>query len=462
MPDGYRGTPVGNDAKDRRMKIMLENAATYSDVDFRVGPDGESFLGLKAMYARASEVFAKMFFEADFVERKAGHRVKVKISDIHPAAFAQFQRWVYDADVELNCENVFGVLEAARKYMVEDLETHCMRWIASVARKADGCVALYAVAATLSNSMWMEALVSRLESFGETALASVELVHLPFHALSELLASPNFSARDEEQCFRAAKAWANGARKREEDPEVAWHQVVESEIVRWHLMDQRVFAEWVVMPGLLTKEEALNVFMDAALRRGAPRQVSLFGRLRAVLCGVSADDAYSRIEALVQPCREDDYPRVLADCLVERALADYEHCGEWVSMWKELWGALIVHDVRDACVRATVDHCQNLFEEDPVPDSLVGVWTCPQDTLGLVRILCKLNENKRLAVLPLIKVLETLLTSAEDGTRRSCAPHEAAAELVSHLEEVARKYGHLVALQRLPALSERFRAVSCP
>lgn len=117
------------DAKHRRMKVMLENAATYSDVEFRVGPEGESFLGLKAIFARASEVFSKMFFEADFRERTANPLAVVVVSDIQPVAFTQLHRWVYDVDVELSCENVFGVLDAARKYMVEDLEHHCVRWI---------------------------------------------------------------------------------------------------------------------------------------------------------------------------------------------------------------------------------------------------------------------------------------------------------------------------------------------
>lgn len=225
-------------------------------------------------------------------------------------------------------------------------------------------------------------------------------------------------------------------------------------------MEPRTFAERVVIPGLLTQEEALAVFMAGALGRGQPRKASLLGRLRAVLYGVRAEDALGKIEALVELYSEEGYPRALAHCLVEKALADYEHCSEWVSMWNELWGALRVAGLRDECVRATVDHCQNLFEEEAAPDSLVGVWTCPHDTLGLVRILCKLNDNRKLAVLPLIKVLEVLLAHAEEGSRTLCSPTEAAAELVSHLDEVAAKCGHLVALQSLPALRERLQEVS--
>jgi len=447
------------DAKDRRLKVMLENAATYSDVEFRVGTEGESFLGLKAIFARASEVFSKMFFEGGFRECSANPCTVVVISDIQPAAFAQLHRWVYDAPVELTCESVFGVLDAARKYIMEDLEQHCVRWIALTARSADGAVALYAVAAMCSSSVWMNALAGRTESFGAACLASSSLPYLPFEALDALLASPDFCASSEEQVFEAAKAWANAAEKHGEDPETAWRHTVEHEVVRWHLMEPCVFAEKVVVPGLLTQEEALAVFMQAALGRGQPRKVSLLGRLRSVLCGVRAEDALGKIEALVELCGEDGYPRALAHCLVERALADYEHCSEWVSMWNELWGALRVAGLRDECVRATVDHCQNLFEEEAAPDSLVGVWTCPHDTLGLVRILCKLNDNRKLAVLPLMKVLEVLIAHAEEGSRTLCSPTEAAAELVSHLDEVAAKCGHLVALQSLPALRDRLEEV---
>lgn len=448
------------DAKNRRMKVMLENAATYSDVEFLVGPDEESFKGLKAIFARASEVFSKMFFETAFRESSASPDTVVTISDIHPTAFAQLHRWVYDADMDITCGNVFGVLEVARKYMVEDLEQHCARWIASTAREPHGAVSLYAVTATATSSVWMEALAGRTESFGAACLASPNLLNLPFDALRALLGSPDFCAASEEQCFEAAKAWANAAEQREDDPEAAWREIVQNEVVRWHLMEPRSFAEKVVIPGLLTQEEALAVFMAGALGRGVPRKVSLLGQLRAVLCDVRAEEALGKIEALVELCGEDGYPRALSHCLVEKALAEYEHCSEWVSMWNELWGALRVGGLRDECVRATVDHCQNLFEEDAAPDSLVGVWTCPQDTLGLVRILCKLNDNRKLAVLPLIKVLEALLQHSAEGLRDCCAPTEAAAELISHLDEVAAKCGHLAALQSLPALKERLKAVT--
>jgi hypothetical protein len=282
---------------------------------------------------------------------------------------------------------------------------------------------------------------------------------LPFEAFANLLGSRDFCCDSEEQCLEAAKAWANAADRRDEDPEVAWRRIVDAEVVRWHLLVPMVFAQKVVMPSLLSKEEALHVFMTTALGHGSQRKVSLLGRLRAVLCGVVAEEALGKIEALVELCGEDGFPRALAQCLVEKALADYEHCSEWVSMWNELWGALRVAGLRDECVRATVDHCQNLFEEEPPPDSLVGVWTCPQDTLGLVRILCKLNDTKKLAVLPLIKVVEVLLVDAEEGSRASCAPAEAAAEVVGHLDEVATRGGHYVCLQALPALRERLQKV---
>lgn len=446
-------------AKDRRMKVMMENAATYSDVQFLVGPDEVQFLGLKAIFARASEVFSKMFFEASFRERHAEFPTVVPVTDIHPFAFEQLRNWVYDADVDISCDNCFGVLEVARKYMVEDLEQHCARWIAMTSRTADGCLALYATAATATATVWMTALAGRLESYGPACFASENLYMLPYEAFANLLGSRDFCCESEEQCFEAAKAWANAAEKRDEDPEVAWRRIVENDVVRWHLLVPMVFAQKVVIPGLLSKEESLHVFMTAALGQGAQRNVSLLGRLRAVLCGVLAEEALGKIEALVELCGEEGFPRALSQCLVEKALADYEHCSEWVSMWNELWGALRVAGLRDECVRATVDHCQNLFEEEPTPDSLVGVWACPQDTLALVRILCKLNDTKKLAVLPLIKVVEVLLVDAEEGVRSSCAPAEAAAEVVRHLDDVTKRGGIYVCLQGLPALRERLQKV---
>eukprot|EP00438_Fugacium_kawagutii_P026584 Skav236411 [mRNA] locus=scaffold4178:11367:23314:+ [translate_table: standard] len=140
------------------------------------------------------------------------------------------------------------------------------------------------------------------------------------------------------------------------------------------------------------------------------------------------------------------------------ALADYEHCSEWVNMWTELWGALRAAGLRDECVRATVDYCQNLFEEEPSPENLIGVWICPHDTLGLVRVLCSLNDSRKLAVLPLMKVLEALVRKAEESALpggSTCDPAAAARELATHLEKIRTRSGHLMALQSLPSLQQR-------
>lgn len=127
-------------------------------------------------------------------------------------------------------------------------------------------------------------------------------------------------------------------------------------------------------------------------------------------------------------------------------------------MWTELWGALRAAGLRDECVRATVDYCQNLFEEEPSPENLVGVWICPHDTLGLVRVLCNLNDSRKLAVLPLMKVLEALVRKAEESAPQggtTCDPATAARELAAHLEKIRLRSGHLMALQSLPSLQQR-------
>mmetsp|Transcript_147507 Transcript_147507/g.268945 ORF Transcript_147507/g.268945 Transcript_147507/m.268945 type:complete len:460 (-) Transcript_147507:126-1505(-) len=443
-------------AKQKRMQVMMENSTTYSDVEFRVGEEGRTFRGLKAIFARASEVFAKMFFEAAFRERTSDR--PIVIIDVQPVAFEQLHRWVYDMDVVLSCEIVFGVLEAARKYMVEDLVLHCQQWIAGKSRNPDDCVHLLAVATETSN-MWLPALAGRAESFGAKVLACPMLTKLPFQALVQLLESPDFATPNEECIFEACKAWANAACERNEDEDAAWQQIVDQEVVHFHLLSPRYFAESVVNASLLTQEKALEVFMKNAMQTGLQRKVSTLGRLRALLIDVTAEDATSCIEKLVEISNQENYSRAVAQCLVERALMDHEHCSEWVSMWNELWGALRVAGLRDECVRATIDHCQNLFEEDAPPDSLVGVWTCPDDTLGLVRILCKLNDSRKLAVLPLIKVLEVLIGHAEDGKHALCEPASAARELVAQLNEVSKKCGHLAALQSLPALVTRLEAL---
>lgn len=441
---------------------MLENAAMFSDVEFQVGPDGESesIFGLKAIYARASEVFSKMFFEAGFREQQeVTPRVVVKIPDIMPDSFNQLHRWVYDMDISWTWSTVFGVLDAARKYMVEDLELTCRRWIAAEARRPEGAIGLFAASVAGGWPTWSEALRPRVELAGAEALvASPQAMKMPSEAFLALLSSEDLCVAREEDLFFAAQAWSAAATHRGEEPSAAWQKITEADVIHFNLLEPRCFAEQVVMPGLLTQEQSLHIFVARALGNGPSRQASLLARLQLLLRETSAEDATSIIEPLQEFRNEDNYPRVLAHSLVQKALADHEHTNEWVGMWIELWGALRAAGLREECVRATVDYCQNLFEEDPPEDGLVGVWICPSDTLGLVRVLCQLNEFRKLAVLPLVKVLEALVRKSEDSAPQggaACDPTASARELAAYLEKIRARVGHLSALQNLPSLQQR-------
>eukprot|EP00930_Biecheleria_cincta_P045382 TRINITY_DN31288_c0_g2_i1.p1 TRINITY_DN31288_c0_g2~~TRINITY_DN31288_c0_g2_i1.p1 ORF type:complete len:463 (-),score=93.72 TRINITY_DN31288_c0_g2_i1:60-1448(-) len=455
-----------NDAKNKRMQVMLENAAMYSDVEFHVGSEGESFFGLKAIYARASEVFSKMFFEGGFREQhEVTPRVVVEITDIAPASFQQLHRWVYDMDVTLVSDTVFGVLDAARKYMVEDLELTCRRWIAAEARTAEGAISLFTAAVTGKWQVWSQGLLARVESFGAAGLLSAPQAYrmLPKEAFISLLGSEDFAVTREEDVFLAAQAWCAAAADRGEDSTTAWEGIQQAKVIHFNLLEPRFFAEQVVVPGLLSQEKSLEVFVARDLGSGSSRTASLMARLQLILRDAVAEDAASFIEPLIEFRHEADYPRVLAHCLVQKALADHEHISEWASIWIELWGALRAAGLRDECVRATVDYCQNLFEEDPPSEGLVGVWTCPSDTLGLVRVLCKLNEFRKLAVLPLVKVLEALVRKAEDSAPQggaACDPIAAARELAPHLEKVRARHGHMAALHSLTNLQQRLESAA--
>jgi len=447
------------------MQVMLENAAMFSDVEFQVGPDGESIFGLKAIFARASEVFSKMFFEGGFREQhEVTPRVVVKIIDVMPDSFKQLHRWVYDMDVSLTWGTVFGVLDAARKYMVEDLELTCRRWIASEARRPEGAVGTFAAAVAGGWIVWRDALRPRVLLAGAAALAACPevLAMMPCEDFLKLLSSEDLCAAREEDVLLSAQAWSAAATDRGEDPAEAWQKITEADVIHFNLLEPRYFAEQVVMPGRLTQEQSLAVFVARALGSGPSRKTSLLARLQLLLRETSAEDATSIIEPLQEFRNEDNYPRMLAHSLVQKALADHEHTSEWVGMWIELWGALRAAGLRDECVRATVDHCQNLFEEDPPAEGLVGVWICPSDTLGLVRVLCQLNELRKLAVLPLVKVLEALVRKAEDSAPQggaACDPTASAKELAAYLEKIRARNGHLTALQNLPSLQQRLEAL---
>ncbi|CAE7565352.1 BTBD3 [Symbiodinium pilosum] len=384
-----------SDAKHKRMQVMLENSATYSDVEFQVGPDGESFFGLKAIYARASEVFSKMFFEAGFREQhETSPRVVVKVEDIMPKSFQQLHRWVYDMDVTLTWDTVFGILDAARKYMVEDLELQCRRWVASEARAAAGAVGLFSAAAAGQWFQWSQALRSRVESFGAAALAECpEAVRqLPTDTFMELLTSEDLCVAKEEEVFEAVKAGTQCADECiPQDPAAVWQKIAESDVIHFPLLDIRSKASAYLSPKLWVA-------------------IRLDKRLKAFEMNVPGP-----------------------------------------------WTVMSFH------VLATTAESQNLFEEDPSPENLIGVWICPHDTLGLVRVLCKLNDSRKLAVLPLIKVLEALVRKAEESATPggcTCDPVSAATELAAHLDKIRSRNGHLTALQNLRSLQQRLDAMS--
>ncbi|CAK9066353.1 unnamed protein product [Durusdinium trenchii] len=375
-----------------------------------------------------------------------------------PGPFRILHRWVYDMDVTLSSDTIFGVLDAARKYMVEDLELTCRRWIALEARSATGAVGLFCAAVAGQWIPWSQALRARVESFGAAALAACPeaISRLPADAFMSLLTSEDLSVAKEEEIFDAVQGWAAAASERSEELRDARERgnCKEGTAATDELPDIPFFAEKVVLPqtwlGRLTQDRFFSfkgvrehvcsetvekgakpvgvcVQSDGRLPGSAikptgkaPEPCSQSNRLQLILRDCSyeerrllgaeaSDDTTSIIDSIIELRHEDTYPRTLAHCLVQKALADYEHCSEWVSMWTELWGALRAAGLRDECVRATVDYCQNLFEEEPSPENLVGVWICPHDTLGLVRVLCNLNDSRKLAVLPLMKVLEALV-----------------------------------------------------
>uniref|UniRef100_A0A7S2ILD9 Uncharacterized protein n=1 Tax=Zooxanthella nutricula TaxID=1333877 RepID=A0A7S2ILD9_9DINO len=249
--------------------------------------------------------------------------------------------------------------------------------------------------------------------------------------------------------FAAAAAWAEAAEQRNEDIAGAWRQIAKSGVVPFHLVDPRAFAERVVVPGLISNEQALSVFVTIALGNGPARPRNMLDEIRTIVNKgrlTSLEDAGSCAEALFNLWGNSDGGDF--ECFAKRALCEKARRGvEHVRFVVEVKKRFVEKGGPSFTVK---HHLEDLIRKKPSLERLVGVWHCPVETLEFARAVaasCNHIHFDRA-----VEFSKECLHCAEDGQYLQCEPIAAAEVLVRHLQKRA------ASLPCLPGLLARLAA----
>uniref|UniRef100_A0A7S2IN10 Uncharacterized protein n=1 Tax=Zooxanthella nutricula TaxID=1333877 RepID=A0A7S2IN10_9DINO len=249
--------------------------------------------------------------------------------------------------------------------------------------------------------------------------------------------------------FAAAAAWAEAAEQRNEDIAGAWRQIAKSGVVPFHLVDPRAFAERVVVPGLISNEQALSVFVTIALGNGPARPRNMLDEIRTIVNKgrlTSLEDAGSCAEALFNVREKSngwDFEFCAKQALLEKALRGVEHVG-FVGTVQKLFAG------KGRGKIPIREDLKNLVRTKPSLERFVGVWHCPVETLEFARAVaasCNHIHFDRA-----VEFSKECLHCAEDGQYLQCEPIAAAEVLVRHLQKRA------ASLPCLPGLLARLAA----
>lgn len=180
----------------------------------------------------------------------------LEITDIEPVSFLEFLRYAYTDSAKLNKDNVVGVLVAARRYQIANLERQCIEYIHKCLSKRS-CLAIW-IAARVYGETDLE-LVARksMQHYAESMLLSNDFLRLDQNALFDLLGDDLLRA-DEIVIFRALTRWAkqtclrNGLCPNRANVRLVIGQALN--LIRFPLMTEEQLQRIVAAEGILDDE----------------------------------------------------------------------------------------------------------------------------------------------------------------------------------------------------------------
>ncbi|KAJ6225759.1 hypothetical protein RDWZM_004304 [Blomia tropicalis] len=158
----------------------------------------------RLIMASASPVFKQMLFNM------ANNRMyecddDIEINDIDPAAFLEFLRYAYTDSARLNKDNVVGVLVAARRYQITNLERQCIDYIHKCLAKKS-CIAIWLASRTYSDTELEKVSLRSVQHYAESVLLSNDFLRADLQSICEIL-SDDLLRADEITIFRALTRW---------------------------------------------------------------------------------------------------------------------------------------------------------------------------------------------------------------------------------------------------------------
>ena len=245
----------------RERTAFLFNNSLMSDFMFVLaGSDGTQVRvpAHKFVLAMGSPVFEAMFY-GEWAEK----RREIELPDTDAEFLVGFLRFMYCDEVDLNADNVLGVLYLAQKYFVPILATKCIRYLDDYMTSGTVCQILE-VARRFGDSALEQRCWQLIDDRTSAVLASEGVLMLSRDSLVDLLKRETLWA-EELEIFHAADRWAeaqcaqktgpsepSGAKKRE---------ILDDAVnfIRFPTMSCDTFALHVVPTKILTSEESQEV-----------------------------------------------------------------------------------------------------------------------------------------------------------------------------------------------------------
>ncbi|XP_065060747.1 BTB/POZ domain-containing protein 6-like [Rhopilema esculentum] len=245
----------------RTRNAFMFNNPLMSDVRLisGKGPDQTEIPVHKYVLAISSPVFYAMFYgslsNTDCKE--------VNIEDSDTDSLLEMLRYFYCDETQLTTENVFGTLYLAKKYVVPSLEDLCVVFLEQNL-DADNALDIVPQAILLNEEQLQERCLDIIDCRTTQVLDSCSFTDISRDLLKSVLGRDTLWA-EEIDIFKAVLRWAEKECQRcdlECTPGNLRSVVGDClNLIRFPTMTDREFADHVARSGLLSAEEALNVFL---------------------------------------------------------------------------------------------------------------------------------------------------------------------------------------------------------
>lgn len=198
------------------MHFLVSTATTAGGINY----DGQGGSGLspigkklripahKLIMATASPVFKQALYNAN-INLMNGTIDEIEICDLDPQAFLEFLRYAYTDSARLSKDNAVGVLVAACRYQMTNLENQAIEHIQRCLSKK-ACLAIWIAARSYRLHDLEQIALRSVQHYAEGVLLCSDFVKLDQQSLCELL-SDDLLRADEIVVFRALTRWGKQA-----------------------------------------------------------------------------------------------------------------------------------------------------------------------------------------------------------------------------------------------------------